>query len=135
MAAQPQTKAIEGVAVTSTPLPPFRALDLLPELGALMDSSGVSLADNDGAMFVALARNLGGGKLRKLLPELFAGTKIAIPESTTPLLINTPEAIDLAFDGRMNLLAPALAFALEVSFRDFFAGLALAVKDLKARAS
>lgn len=131
MAAQAKNKAIEGVACSSMPLPPFRSLDLLPELSGLMDANGARLED-DQAVFVALAKNLGGGKLRKLLPEILAGTKLAIAESSTPLTLNTVEAIDLAFDGRMNLLAPVVAFALEVSFRDFFAGLALAVKGIRA---
>jgi len=135
MAATPISRPMDtGEVVVSTPLPPFRAIDLLPELAALADEAGVS--GSDGAAFLAIAKKLGGGKARHLIPQVLAGTKITVTENgqPMPILLNTVEAFDLAFDGRMGLIAPVIAMALEVSFRDFFDGFAQLAKRLKAPA-
>lgn len=135
MAATPVSRAMDsGEVVVSTALPPFRAIDLLPELAALADEANV--AGSDAAAFLTIARKLGGGKARHLLPLVLAGTKITVTENgqPMPILLNTVEAFDLAFDGRMSLIAPVVAMALEVSFRDFFDGFARLAKRLKAPA-
>ncbi len=126
-----QTKLIEGLAVKSTPLPPMRALDLVPELAAAFDPSG---AENDIGMFIAVAKGLGGGKLRHLLPQILAGTTVTITQNgqPVPVMLTSPEALDLAFDGHMRAFIGVVAFALEVSFRDFFEGGAQTVKGLRA---
>lgn len=133
MSVAPVSRAIEGLgAVTSTPLPPFRALDLLPEVAGLIDK-GAS-APNDVAMFAAIMRGLGGGKMRELLPQILAGTKVPVTENgkTIPIQLNTVEAIDMAFDGRMETLADVIALAVEVSFKPFLSGLARSAQRLRA---
>lgn len=129
MAAQPKTELIEGLPVTTTPLPPMRALDLLPELMDLADGGATS----DVAMLASVAKKLAGGKMRTLLPMVLAGTSVSVAENgkSSPVPLNDVALIDLAFDGHMRALAPVIAFALEASFGDFFAGLALAVKRIR----
>lgn len=129
MAAEPKVKNIEGLTVKSTPLPVMRALDLVPELADLLDPT----AESDVAMFAAVAKGL-RGRLRQLLPQILAGTTVTVTLNgdPKPISLNSPEAIDLAFDGHMRAFIPVVAFALEVSFRDFFEGGAQAVKALRA---
>ncbi len=131
MSAPAQTRVIEGLNVSSTPLPPFRSLDLLPEIMGLMEPGAG--ASSDVAMFAAIAKGLGNGKLRTLLPQLLAGTKLTITEGGSPMTVtlNDVPTIDLAFDGRMKALPAVVGFAMEVSFRDFLDGLAQIVKDLR----
>ncbi len=132
MAAAAQVRVIEGLNVTSTPLPPFRALDLLPEIMGLIEPG--ANAGSDMALFSAISKGLGQGKLRTLLPQILAGTKLTITEGGTPVAITLNEvgAIDLAFDGRMKALPGVVGFALEVSFGDFLGGLGQLVKQLRA---
>ncbi len=129
MSATAKTEIVEGLPVSTTPLPPFRALDLLPELMELADGN----ATNDVAMLASVAKKLGGGRMRTLLPQILAGTVVTVTENgkTSPVPLTSPELIDLVFDGRMKAFAPVVAFALEASFADFFAGLALAVKRVQ----
>lgn len=127
-----QTRCIEGLTVTCKPLPPMRSLDLVPELAGLFEHGAG--AENDVDMLIGLARGLAGGKLRSLLPQLLASTKVITDTAGKPttVTLNSPEMIDLAFDGHMKAFIPTVAFALEVSFRDFFEGGAQAVRALRA---
>lgn len=134
MAAEPVTRSIDGFSVSSTPLPPMRAIDLIPEVASLMDDAAE--LETNAAMFFQIAKKLGQGRARELLPRILAGTKITVTENGAPIPItlNTVETFDLAFDGRMGLIIPVIAMALEVSFKDFFAGLARIAKDFREKA-
>jgi len=119
-----KSRVVEGLPVTSTPLTPWRTLDLLPELSGLMEPGAG--ADSDLEMFAKVVSGMGKGKLRELLPQILAGTKVTVEESgkPTPVPLNSVEMFDLVFDGRMEALPGVVAFALEVSFGGFLAGLA-----------
>lgn len=131
MAVEPKSCSIEGLAVTSTPLPPFRALDLLPEIAGLV---GPGAGSDQTSRMLGIIKGLGSGKLRTLLPQLLAGTKVTITDGgkTNTITLSTVEMIDLAFDGRMRALPGVIMFALEVSFADFLAGLVQAAEKLEA---
>lgn len=127
---QPVLRTIGGVAVKSTPLDPFRTLDLIPEItGLIGDTSG---AKTDVDVFLKATKNLGGGKLRTLLPQILAGTSMPV-EGGAYLPMNTVEHINMCFDGKMAMLPEVIAFAMEVSFSDFLAGLASVAKQFKER--
>lgn len=128
--ADAKVKVCDGLTCSSTPLPVMRALDILTECTGLMDAA--NNADSDIAMFGAVAKQLGGGKLRDLLPRILAGTKVKTTEAD--VLLDSGEMIDHAFDGKMGALPAVFAFAVEVSFMDFFEGFARVAAQLKAKA-
>lgn len=130
MSAEAKARICDGLACSSMPLPVMRALDILTEATGLMDAA--TNADSDMAMFGAVAKQLGGGKLRELLPRILAGTKVKTSEGE--VLLDSPEMIDHAFDGKMGALPAVFAFAVEVSFMDFFEGSARVAAQLKAKA-
>ncbi len=130
MGAETKAKVIDGLACSSTPLPVMRALDILTECTGLMDAA--NNAESDAAMFGAIAKQLGGGKLRDLLPRILAGTKVKTPEGD--VVLSSGELIDHAFDGHFGSLPAVFAFAVEVSFADFFEGFARVAAQLKAKA-
>lgn len=133
--AEPVTKLIEGLTFVSRALPPFRSIDLLPELAAAIGGAAAKSA-TDLDMVIAVIRGLGAGKLRELLPKILAGTTVTVTNHGAPqkVALTSVEAIDLAFDGNMKALPQAIALALEVSFGDFFAGFGLAAEAYKAKA-
>lgn len=129
MGAEPKARVCDGLSCVSMPLPVMRALDILTECTGLMEAAND--ADSDAAMFGAVAKQLGNGKLRDLLPRILAGTKVKTPDGEVTL--NAPEMIDLAFDGHFGALPAVFAFAVEVSFLDFFEGFARVAAQLKAK--
>lgn len=133
--AESVTTSIEGLIVKSTPLPPFRALDLVPEIVGLIEPN--ASADSDAAMFAAILRGLGGGKLRELLPRILAGTEVMLPQAgaaAIPVRLDSVDGINLVFDGRMGAFPAVVGFAIRVSFADFLEGFGRAVQQFKAQA-
>ncbi len=120
MTAATSTRTINGMIVKSTPLDPFRTLDLIPELTGLLNE-----VDGQGStigMFVRGMKQLGGGRLKVLLPQVLAGTSMPI-DGGAYLSLGQVDNINIAFDGKMGMLPDVVAFAMEVSFADFLAGL------------
>lgn len=133
--AEPVVQSIEGLTVKSTPLPPFRALDLVPEIIGLA-APGANM-DSDAATFATILRGLGGGKLRELLPRILAGTKVMLPQAggaAIEVQLDSVDGINLVFDGRMGAFPAVVGFAIRVSFADFLEGFGRAVQSFKAPA-
>jgi hypothetical protein len=82
-----------------------------------------------GPALVAVAEAVGdSATFEKLLTDILRGTLVIARDESGKLtkhdLSGGREAIDGAFDGRLRDLFVVVAFALEVNFGDFFAGLA-----------
>lgn len=81
-----------------------------------------------GPALVAVAEAVGdSATFEKLLTDILRGTLVISRDDSGKLtkhdLSGGREAIDGAFDGRLRDLFVVVAFALEVNFGDFFAGL------------
>lgn len=128
MAATPVTRIFDGTTVTSTPLPPMRALDLVSELSGPLQGLKSNSEIQSALLFALTSLNF-----RQLLPKLLVSTTITVADGGAPMKINlnTTEAIDLAFDGRMGIFLEVVAFALEVTYKDFFAGAARIGKSIQ----
>lgn len=140
----PQTKTIEGLAITAVSLEPADAYDLLPELAPVLGAvfrlrdsvkapmkaaleaiargegdieiefSGETIAD---ALRIA-GQALGGGKLTEVLVRLLRTTTIAAPGGEK-YRITDRATFSLAFAGRMWAAVPVAAFAFEVTYGNF----------------
>lgn len=136
MSVESKRETIEGLSVKSTPLPVMDALDLYPEL--LEFTSAFLNASDDGEFIGVVSKLLGNKRLRALLPKILAGTTVQVPDRDSgrdiAITLTDVNAINLAFDGRMKALPGVVAFAIRVSFADFFAGSAQLVEQLRAPA-
>lgn len=137
-----KTKKIDDLTFHSTQLPPLKAYPLsarvagilLPVLSKLSESG---LVDMDPDKFLAqdaskilpvlapLLEALAKKENEDLPQKLLMSTVVELPDASgdlTRLSLITPEAINRAFTGRGMTLYKAMWFAVEVNFRDFFAG-------------
>ena len=128
-------QTFDGVRVLTVPLPGMDAIDLMPELIAALGPGGgmaqggqVTLGEGLGE----IGRALAGGKLTGLLARLLAGTTMIVPGMADGKfdLGKGRAEINRALAAKPELLVPMVKLALEVSFKRFFPGFALAGLDL-----
>lgn len=130
-----ETRVIGGHTVTSTQLPSTRSFGLLTklgkilspvvgELGPLFDAKAglAGLLTQDvskiGPALTALFGHLADEDLGKLQSEIFAHTRVM--RDGRLLELRDPNIVDLVFGADLKALLGALAFAIEVNYRDFF---------------
>lgn len=132
MQAQTETREIDGLTVTSTPLPARRANRLLTRLGALIAPLGDliagaqtganSFADVDlqglGAALGGALSQVQGDAADAMITQTLVATTVIVDGRRVDL--SSGEAIDVVFQGRLGTMYKVLGFALEVNFRDFF---------------
>lgn len=140
----PETKTIDGLAVTCVPLNGWDGYALLPDLASAMGpllaqrealgkaaKSGdvTSLADVDidlEKVFVDAGRALGGGKLPELMVRLLKGTVIVVPGAggLKKYEVVDEASFNLVFSGdRFWSAIKVAAFAFRVTFGDFSSAL------------
>jgi hypothetical protein len=130
-------QTIDGVRILTAPLPGMDALDLIPELIAALGPGGGLAQSGQGTIGEGLGeigKALAGGKLTGLLARILAGTTMVVPGATDgkyELGKGRPE-INRALAARPEMLVPMIKIALEVSFKRFLGGFALAGFDLAA---
>lgn len=121
---------IENVDITSTELAFCDAADLLPDLVAAIGPSGGAWNEgsgNLGDVIGMLAEKFTSGGLVRYLGRLLSCTSIVDKDAKVKVeLLDSREKLDEAFTGRQKLVPVAVKLALEVSFKDFLEGLALA---------
>lgn len=140
----PQTKTIDGLAVTSVSLEAADAYDLLPELApvlgavfrlrdsvkAPMQAALEAIARGEGDIEIEFSgatiadalnlagQALGSGRLSAILVRLLRNTTIAAPGGETHRITDRA-TFSLAFTGRMWSAVPVAAFAFEVTYGNF----------------
>jgi len=142
MAKEPKTTKIDGLEVTSTPLPFERAEPMLPDVGqflALMiaqmssafagvDLKSLSLGQLDvsrlAPVLSAVSMHLGDGKLSKLAPKLLSTTTVVFvdPISGERELKDLSKAKDreLVFDEHPAAYLPTVFFAGRTTYERYF---------------
>ncbi len=139
----PQTKTIDGLAITCASLEPADAYDLMPELapilGAALAAKGavkpstegkvnedgtpalVIDMDDVGALLAKAGKELGMGKMTDLLVKLLRATIVVVPSEAGPVQHRIADrgTLNLAFSGRMWSVFAVAAFAFEVTFGNF----------------
>lgn len=140
------TRQIGSLEVTTTQFGSTTASTMLvrllkivgPAIGELAPLAGKAESLQDlgglpvgilGPALVAVAEAVGdSATFEKLLTDILRGTLVIARDESGKLtkhdLSGGREAIDAAFDGRLRDLFVVAAFALEVNFGDFFAGIA-----------
>jgi len=123
-----QTKIIDGLSVTCSPLEPVNAYNLLPELapvlGLLQDARGAFARSAEGdasgltSALLAASKLLGGGKIVDLMVALMAQTVIVTPQGVKHV-VRDRGTFNLTFSTRTWSAIPVAAFALEVGFGNF----------------
>jgi hypothetical protein len=135
---------LPNARLTCQALPFEKAEDLLPEvmeiLATAFEAIPPSVAarlkelnrDDPGAIlellpaFGGLASKLGGGRLRRLAPQILAGTSIVLTDDRGEkerLELGKAEDRSTCFDARPELYIPALWYAGKVTFGRFFPAL------------
>lgn len=132
MSRKVKTATFDKVELRSTELETCDALDLFADMMPFLAPTHGHYTEgtiNAGEALGNLAREFTGGGLVKHLLRLLACTTLHDKEgkgSKVELIGESREKMNLAFGGRGKLLVPAVKLALEVSFKDFLEGLALA---------
>jgi hypothetical protein len=128
-----KTRVIEGLTFSAQELSPFTVIDLSTEFADLISSS----VGGKGALALAagIMKGFGAGKLRELLPRLLQSVTTTVSDGGKPqrITLDSVESMNIVFSGRMKALAQVVAFAVEVSFADFLAGIVLVVPVAKAK--
>ncbi len=133
----PEVRTIGGFEVSTTRLPPTRALRLAPKVMKIflpaLRLQGMSLM-TDGADLVArlgeLLATLDDSTLELLYSELLSETSIVMPDEHDRMVsveLSSAQMIDIAFGGLDNgltLLVQVMIFAGEVNFKRSFFDLA-----------
>lgn len=125
---------IGGLKVTTTQLPPMRALNLLTRLGKvfgpmlaqLPDLQAGKLSNEDIAMALGVALGkLEDGDVSKLTRDILITTRVQVEVNGQPriLELTDEQRINSAFEGKLEVLLQAMVFSLEVNFAAFFQGL------------
>lgn len=119
----PQTKTIDGLAVTCMSLEPADAYDLLPELAPVL---GISLAAKAALvtggfdmteLLRAASQSLGGGRITDLMIRLLRATAISA-DGVTHRIVDRA-SLSLAFAGRLWSAFAVAGFAFEVTYGNF----------------
>jgi hypothetical protein len=148
MSREPQTDTIEGLEVTSIPLPFSAAEPMLPDVGQFLallikemstafegvDFKALKLGGLDvsklAPALAAVSAYFGEGKLTKLAPKLLAGTTVVFTDdlSGEKELKDLSKAKDreLVFDENPAAYLPVLFFAGRTTYARFFPGIARA---------
>ena len=105
-------------------LPAFKALDVLEKLTSAAGPAMAALAAGGQEAKVevaaaALFARMSGGKLRELAGDLLASVAVVEDGKRRDML----KGFDVEYAGRLFEVMQVMAFAVEVSFGDFFAGL------------
>lgn len=142
---KPETRTIGGYEVTTTRLPPMRALKLAPKIIKLMTPllhlqalAGGGLGNVDTSELTSaideLVVQLDAKTIDLLCTELLARTSVVMPDAQRGVdrvvELDAPEMIDIAFgdeDGLPRLIG-VLKFAGEVNYRKSFFALADQIK-------
>lgn len=136
MGRTPITEEVGGLKVTCTPMPLPQAEELMPEViefvGCVLKevakgSAGFQLANLDveqvGAALIAGGGYLGGGRLQRIAPKIFATVSVALPDIAGVLerkeLGKEQDRISV-LDARPDVYFPILFFAGRVTFARFF---------------
>ncbi len=129
----------DDLKVSTTQLPPMRAMPLVTQVGRLVGSAlasgateiaGKKLAEIDfsklGAVFAGVCAQLEGDELSKLTRALLSNTsaELEIDGKLRRVELRNDDVINSVFAGRFFTLFEVLAFAIEVNFGDFFGGTA-----------
>jgi hypothetical protein len=139
MSQNQEERDINGLRVITRMLPPMRAYRLLGRLGKLAAPIAGAMTDKALAVMqsgtqdqkmsamtpamLAVFQSLEGDELEALALDVLRGTAVMDTAANRRLdLVNAP-AIDNAFAGNLRAMLGAMMFALEVNYRDFFAGL------------
>lgn len=119
--AAPQSRLIDGVTYTLTPLPAWHALEVLQGLlkvaGPLI--GGAAAGGDAGAKSFGAAFQTNPAEVAALLRRLLEPAQYAGARGPEPLL----PVFDVHFQGRLLSMFKLAAFAVEVNFGDFFAEL------------
>jgi hypothetical protein len=152
---EPQTLELEGLTVSSQPLPFEKAEDILPEIGQLIamvmeraagalanlpaavtlkSMDVVTLARLLGPVLASVADKLGGGTLKRLAPLVLASTTVVYTDATgakaAAAMMKASDRADV-FNEHPEAYFPILFFAGKVTFYRFFPGSALAANTTK----
>lgn len=130
--AGPQTKTIDGLAVTCAPLDGWDGWALLPDLagvlGPLLSARAANADEVDLEQLLREAsKALAGERLPELMVRLMRNTVIVAPGPSGPVKheVRDRATFSLAFSGERFWLAPKVAaFAFEVTYGNFSAALA-----------
>lgn len=131
MTAQRKTvkRVVEDMTIFSVELDFETATDLLPELLSVIGPGGGAAQfgiSHIGEAIGMMATALCGGRLKALLPRILAGTTIVFAGDAKYELAKGWPALNAAFTGRKQYAIAPVKLALEVNFRDFLDGFALA---------
>lgn len=147
-----KTKTIDGLTFHTTQLPPLKAYPLSARVAAIVlpvfqqlaatgfiDIKPEQFLKQDAAkllpILAPLLEALGSKDNEDLPQKLLAGTVVELPDDNgeaTRISLADPSGINRAFQGKIFLMLKAMWFAVEVNFRDFFAG---ALKGARTKAS
>lgn len=110
------------VEVTTEALAYETAEDLLPEVMAIL-GGGNNLSN--------FAAQLGGGKLKRLAPQILATTSVVMSIAGEKLKFDLVKKEDRAtvFEARPDIYFKVLTHAAKVTFGPFFPGVVLGQKD------
>jgi len=121
-----ETRDIEGIEITTTQLPPLRALALMPRLGKviapMLALDGVSMDSDVRELVPALVQmldTLSGDEATALTRALLASTTALLDGKMVQL--NRDETLTMVFAGRLKAMVLAVAFAVGVNYGEFFA--------------
>lgn len=127
-----ESRQIGDYMVVSQQLDACSALALVPKVGTILGpalsplftafGAGATVAslrlDDLGALLGLLFQRMNGLDIVALALELLACTRVT-GAGLTDLMLNSKEAINMAFDGDAGDLLLALKFALEVNYANF----------------
>ena len=116
-------KVIKDRRYMVTQLPALKALDVFEMLSSVAGPALAALATGGPeakieAAAALLFSRLGGGKLRVLANELLASVEVIDGGKKRSMLTG----FDVEYAGRLWEVFEAMAFAVEVNFGDFYAG-------------
>lgn len=119
------TREIEDLKVYCVELDYVTSVDLLADLLAAVGPAGAVGAGEVNAEAIGMmASALVSGRLTELQARLLKGTTLVFPGDKVDIIDR--DSLNRAFTGRKKYAIAVTKFALEVNFKDFLDGLALA---------
>lgn len=118
---------IDGVTFGCTEFPAMRAFTLFGRLMKTIGPVMIALSRADGeadvmSILPAALRDVEPEELTKLALETLSNTTANTGSALIPL--NSADAMNAVFSGRLIAMVKAVAFAVGVNYKDFFAGAA-----------
>ncbi len=131
-----EEREINDLTVVTRQLPPMRAYRLLARLGkfagpiarALTPASLVKIKAGDYAAAIPVALSvfidLKDDDAEELALDILRGSfaKMTVGGKTKLVSLETTDNVNAAFEGNLKAMLGAMMFALEVNYKDFFAG-------------